>query len=419
MNRFGFDFSAARATLSNRNFAVFTLGNSVSLIGIWVQRVAVGWLTWQLTESGTWLGSVAMAEFLPVVVMAPIMGVLADRFDKRRIAVVGQIIAGIQAALLAGLTLSGHITPLMILLLQIVSGLVQPLIQTARLVLVPSMVGRDSMANAIALTSLTFNIARITGPALSAVLITAVGAGYSFALNALSYVVVITALMNLRLPPHQYVATAHPSVWAALRADMVDGWKYTFTHPTLKWLMPLVLTASTLTWPITDLMAGIADHTFGRGAGGLAVLTSAQGVGAIAGALFLAQRRTHHDLYAVLAKAMIVAGLLTAAFVTIHVFWLAVPVLGLSASFGVVVGAGSQTVAQTEADDHMRGRTLSVWYTVTRLGPAVGALGLGSLANIFGFTAPLVASGLISATAAALYLRRWQRANLELQGREQ
>ena len=132
-----FDFSALRSTLGIRNFAVFTAGNAVSLVGSWVQRVAVGWLTWDLTHSAAWLGAVSMAEFMPVVFLAPVTGVMADRFDRRRIALVGQVLATAQALALAAFTLSGHITPLLILALQILSGLIQPLIQTARLVLVP------------------------------------------------------------------------------------------------------------------------------------------------------------------------------------------------------------------------------------------------------------------------------------------
>ena len=136
------DFSVARRLFGNRNFATFTVGNSVSVLGVWVQRVAVGWLTWELTHSAAWLGAVGMAEFLPASVMAPIARVLADRVDRRRLAVTGQVLAMAQAATLAALSLSELITPFLIFGLQLFSGCVQPIMQTARLVLVPTLLPR-------------------------------------------------------------------------------------------------------------------------------------------------------------------------------------------------------------------------------------------------------------------------------------
>src|SRR4051812_10821073 len=149
------DFSAVRATLRG-NFAAFTVANAVSLIGTWMQRIAVGWLTWKLTASGAWLGAVSMAELLPVIFLAPLTGVFADRFDRRLIATIGQSLAAVQAAALAVLTLSGAITAPMIFVLQLVSGIIQPMMQTARLVLVPSLVPRQNVGTAVAITSMMF-----------------------------------------------------------------------------------------------------------------------------------------------------------------------------------------------------------------------------------------------------------------------
>lgn len=383
----------------------------MSVVGLWVQRVAVGWLTWELTHSAAWLGAVGMAEFLPAIVMAPIAGVLADRLDRRKIAVAGQILATGQAATLAALALTGTITPLLIFALQLFSGFVQPLMQTARLVLVPSLVPREDMGSGIAITSLTFNLARIIGPALAGVLITTIGAGYAFAFNALTYLGVIAALVSLTLPPHEPARRIHASVIGGVWTDISEGVRYTFNHPTLRWVMPMVALASSLIWPIGDLLAGIADQEFGRGAAGLAVLTSAQGIGAIIGGLFLAQRG-NKNIERVFIGAMALNGLFIAAFAITKVFWVAVPLLTLSGIFGVVVGVGSQTLAQTNANEHMRGRTLSVWYAITRFGPAMGALILGTLSQAFGFTGPVFLAGFIVATAAAVFIVRRRKAPL-------
>lgn len=411
MSRFVPDFSVVRRLFGNRNFAKFTAGNSISVVGLWVQRVAVGWLTWDLTGSAAWLGAVGMAEFLPAIIMAPLAGVLADRFDRRKIAVIGQILATGQAVTLASLTLTGHITPLLIFSLQLFSGFVQPLMQTARLVLVPALLPRESLGSGIAVTSLTFNLARIIGPALSGVLITTIGPGYAFAFNALTYLGVIAALVSLTLPPHKPSQRQHRSIVGGVLADIYEGVRYTFGHPTLKWVMPMVALASTLIWPLGDLLAGIADQVFNRGASGLAVLTTAQGIGAVIGGLFLAHRG-NKNLESVFVGAMALNGFFITAFALTKIFWLAVPVLTLSSIFGVMVGVGSQTVAQTSADERMRGRTLSVWYAITRFGPAMGALGLGALSQAYGFTGPIFVAGFIVAITATAFILRRRKAAL-------
>ena len=405
MARFDISLTAIRETLSHRNFRVFTAGNAVSLLGTWVQRMAVGYLTWELTKSGVWLGAVAMAEFIPVIVLAPITGVIADRFDRRKIAIFGQFFALLQAIALAVLTLTGDITPILIFLLQLFAGVVQPLIQTARLVLVPMIVPKDRVGNAVAITSLVFNTARILGPALGGVIITSVGVGWSFVLNAVSYAGVITALLSLHLPAHG-TAIRRGAAWAGMFNDMAAGWRYTLKHPLLGWFIPTVGIASTLTWPIGDLMAGIADEIFNRGAGGLATLTAAQGIGAIFGGLLLAQRPTADGLSRLVIGAMVMSGICISVFSLMDAgtYFIGVVVLAVSAFFGVMVGVGSQSLTQTVVDEAMRGRSLSVWYTITRAGPAIGALVLGALANTFGFESPLFAAGAITAAAAALTL---------------
>lgn len=402
---FGYDISALRATLGIRNFAVFTAGNSFSLIGSWVQRVAVGWLTWELTHSPVWLGAVSMAEFLPAVVLGPFIGVLADRLDRRAIAVWGQVFAALQAIALAVFTLTGSITPLLILTLQIAIGMMQPLMQTARLVLVPTMVPRANVGTAIAVTSLTFNTSRVVGPAVAGAVIATFGVGYGFVVNAASYVFVIAALLSLKLPPHQPPERTGGSLFAGFWGEFTEGWRYTFSHPTIKWAILMITASATLTWPTTDLLAGIADRQFDRAVVGLAALASAQGIGAIVGSLFLAQRQSTAGTTKVLAWALLLNGFTLVVFAFTQIFWLAVIIFAVNGTFLVVGGAGSQTVVQAAAAERMRGRTLSIWFTLTRLGPALGALGLGALADAFGFTGPLAAAG---ALAAIVVLIGWR-----------
>lgn len=402
-------FTALRRTLSNRNFALFTAGSLVSVIGTWVQRVAVGWVTWDLTHSAVWLGAVAAAEFMPTILVAPVVGAMADRYDRRTIALIGQILATVQAAALAVLALSGLIAPVLIFILQLFSGLFQPMTQTARLVLVPSLVPRENVGNAVAITSLTFNMARIGGPAVSGILIATVGPGYAFALNAISYLGIIASILVMRVPPREHEVPATQGFWRAVRTDIVEGARYTFTHTDLRMAMALMAVTSMLIWPLGDLMAGIADLKLGHGVAGLAALTSAQGIGAICGGAFLAQRNNHDNALRTSLICMIIGGLAMIAFGFNKVFLFALPLAAVIAMMNTLSSVGSQTTTQMVADERMRARAISTWYTVTRVGAALGALILGGIANVTGFTFPLVMAGALTLSAGIYFLRSGKR----------
>ncbi len=401
-------FAAFRRTLSNRNFAMFTAGNLVSVIGSWMQRVAVGWLTWELTGSAAWLGAVAFAEFMPTIIVAPIVGALADRYDRRKIALIGQVLATAQAGALAILTVTGLVSPLWILFLQLASGIIQPATQTARLVLVPSLVPRENLGNAVAITSLTFNIARIVGPAISGVMIATIGAGYSFAINAASYLFVIASLTAMTVPPRAQEARSAGSFLESVWTDIAEGAHYVWTHKDLRIAIGLIACCSVLTWPLSDLMAGIADKQLGHGVAGLATMTSAQGVGAICAGLFVAQRNNHENALRIAVTCALLSGLVLILFGFNRSFVLAVPLIAGVGLLGVLTSITTQTVTQMVADDRMRARTISTWYTVTRVGLASGALIQGSVANVTGFTFPLVLAGVLTLAAGA-YFRQAHR----------
>jgi MFS family permease len=390
------NFAAFRRTLSNRNFAMFTAGNLVSVIGSWMQRVAVGWLTWELTGSAAWLGAIAFAEFMPTIVIAPIIGALADRYDRRKIALIGQVLSTAQAAALAILTVTGLVTPLWILFLQLASGVIQPATQTARLVLVPSLVPRENLGNAVAITSMTFNTARILGPAISGLLIATMGAGYSFAVNAASYLFVIASLMAMTVPPREPSVNSGRSFWSSVWTDIAEGGRYVWTHKDLRGAIGLIACCSMLTWPLGDLMAGIADKQLGHGVAGLATLTSAQGVGAICAGLFVAQRSNHENALRIGLICALLNGVVLIAFGFNTSFLVAVPLVAVIGLLGVLTSINTQTVTQMVADDRMRARTISTWYTVTRVGLASGALIQGTVANVTGFAFPLVSAGVLT-----------------------
>lgn len=400
-------FAAFRRTLANKNFAMFTAGSLVSVIGTWMQRVAVGWLTWELTGSAAWLGAVAAAEFMPTIIVAPVVGALADRFDRRKIALIGQVLATVQAAALALLTITGVITPIWIFLLQLLSGVIQPATQTARLVLVPSLVPRENLGNAVAITSLTFNIARIMGPGLSGLAIATVGAGYSFAVNAASYFGVIASILAMQIPPQAAKAPDTRPLRAAVWTDIVEGARYAATHTDLRAALSLIAVSSLLTWPLSDLMAGVVDTKFGLGVAALATVTSAQGAGAICAGLFIAQKNNHENALRMGVVSMSLLGLTLVAFALNTSFLIAVPLAAAMSLLGGITSIGTQTATQMVADDRMRARTISTWYTVTRVCVATGSLTMGAIAQFTGFALPLaLAGGLTFITGVYFYRNR-------------
>ena len=187
--------------LKNANFGIYSAGNAVSLIGMWMQRIAIGWLTWEMTKSGLWLGIVAFADFFPVLLIGPIAGAAADRWDRLRVVKTSQTISLVQATVLFALTASGHMNIGLLVALTAFQGVVVAFNQPARLALVPSLVAETDLASAVAINSIVFNLARFIGPMFAGLAIVWSGVSAAFAANALSYVVFLVALARIRVPP--------------------------------------------------------------------------------------------------------------------------------------------------------------------------------------------------------------------------
>ena len=193
-------FAQIGRAMGHRNYRVYVYGHAVNLIGLWIQRVAVGWLTWELTGSAAWLGIIALADMAPAILFAPIGGAIADRMDRKRLAVIAQLVAMVQAAALAGLTLSGLIDIWLLLVLSLVLGVNVSLWGPVRLAMVPNLVPREDVGTAVAFGSVIFNSARFVGPAIAGPIIVFSGVGLAFAVNALSYAAFLAALMLIDVP---------------------------------------------------------------------------------------------------------------------------------------------------------------------------------------------------------------------------
>lgn len=263
------DFGAIRRAFGNRNYAIYAAGSSVALVGLWVQRLGVGWLTWELTRSGFWLGAVAFADLFPAVIVGPFAGVLADRFDRLRIAVVCQALSLIQTLLLFALAATGNIDLAGLMALTVFLGIVRAMYQPVRLSLIPLLVRSDDVPTAVAISSVIFNLARFIGPAVAGLIITASGVAPTFAFYAVTVIVLLFALSRMRIeaPPPQ------PARHDGMLAQIAEGFAYTVRHRTIGALLLLMLGLSVLARPVAELLPGFADAVFGRGAGGLAWFT--------------------------------------------------------------------------------------------------------------------------------------------------
>ncbi len=399
--------AAIRRALRNRNFRIFTLGNVSSNLGTWVQRMAVGWLAWQLTKSGAWLGIIAFSDLFPTIVLAPLTGAIADRVNRLTVMTITQTLMLIQAIALAVLTLTGLITIEILLGLVVFGGAVMAFNQPVRLAIVPSLVPREDMASAIGINSLMFNAARFVGPMISGLLIEFHGTGAAFVFNATSYVGFLAALMMIRLPGTPRGHARAPI--GKIPVEIMAGYRYATRHAGIGPMLVILTVVSLGGRPFVEMLPGFAGQVFGRDEAGLAMLTSAVGLGAMAGGLWLAQRGAVQGLttVAVAAAAVMSGGLI--AFTATDVFWLALPAL-VVAGFGMIVlGVGEQTLIQNAVDPAVRGRVMGLYGMIGRGVPALGALVMGAASSYVGFRWP-VAVGAVLCLLVWVWAHRRRRA---------
>ena len=386
-------FDPIRSALAHRDFRLFSGGNVASHVGTWVQRVAVGWLAWELTRSGTWLGIIAFADMFPTVLLAPVTGAVADRVERLRAVKTVQTLNLLQAVLLAGFTLTGTMTIEILLVLVTLGGSVLAFGQPVRLAIVPSLVARKDLSAAIGINSLIFNGARFVGPAIAGVLIVRYGIGWAFAFNALTFLVFLAALSRIRLE-HGEPRSA-PRGIRNMPGEIAEGYAYAARHPGIGPMLLILTVVAICARPFMELLPGFADAVFGRGAEGLALLTSATGLGAMLGGLWLAQRGAVAGLTATTVSGIAFLAAVLIAFAATDVFWLAVPCLAVAGFAMIVVGVGEQTLLQNAVDPGLRGRVMSLYGMINRGAPAVGALIMGSLSSWIGLQWPVAGGAAI------------------------
>jgi MFS family permease len=389
--------SALRA-LRHRNFQLFFGGQLISLTGTWMQSVAQAWLIYRLTNSAVLLGLVGFASQFPVFLLAPIGGVAADRYNRHRILIATQASAMLLASALAALTLTGRVEEWHIFVLAALLGVVNAFDIPARQAFVVDMVGRGDLLNAIALNSSMVNGARVVGPAVAGILVAAVGEGWCFFANAVSYIAVIAGLLLMSLTPHIRV----PLPGSAL-ASIAEGFRFVSHTAPVRALLLLLGLISLMGMPYVVLMPIFADQILHGGASGLGILMGASGVGALAGAMSLAARAGMRGLGRWVAFSSAAFGASIILFSLSRSFWLAALLL-LPSGFAMMVQmASSNTLIQAMVPDALRGRVMAV-YSMMFMGMApLGALLAGVLAQRLGAPNTVALGGAVCIVGALLF----------------
>jgi MFS family permease len=357
--------------------------------------VAQGWLVYQLTGSAFFLGAVGFATAIPTLFLSLFGGVLADRFERRRLMVGTQTGSMLLAFALSYLTLAGHVTVWQIMVISFLNGIVNSLNAPVRQSIVSDLVPKEDLMNAIAMNSAQFQASRMFGPALAGAIVALVGPGWCFFINAVSFLAVIWALLAMKVPPLA-AGRRRASMWT----NMTEGLGYVRREPTILSLVGLAAIPALFAMPYQALMPAFAQTVLGVGAQGLGLLMSASGLGAVVGALTVASLGRSIPRGRLMLLAVTGFGACLVVFANSHWFALSLVMLVGAGMSSMAYNALNQTFLQTLAQDEMRGRVMSL-LTLTTFGlQPFGQLGAGSVAQVLGPSAAVLFGGVICASFA-------------------
>ena len=369
--------SHAWRALRHRNFRLFFGGQTISLIGTWMTRIATAWLVYRLTHSALLLGTVSFAGQIPTFIFAPFAGVWVDRLNRRQVLIWTQTLSMFQSLALAALTFSGHITVHWILVLAVTQGLINAFDMPGRQSFMVQMVeDRADLGNAIAINSSMVNAARLIGPSLAGMVIAASNEGWCFLIDGISYIAVIASLLMMRV----HVAAVKRAA-TSMFTELKEGWSYVSGFLPIRTILMLFAVVSLMGMPFVVLMPIFAATVLHGGPHTLGFLMGAMGVGALISALSLAARKSVRGLIRMIPVAAAVFGLGLIGFGMSHWFWLSM-LMVLVAGMGMMQGmASSNTIIQTLVSEDKRGRVMS-YYTMAFMGMApFGSLLAGTLAH--------------------------------------
>jgi MFS family permease len=404
------DFSHAWRALRHRNFQLFFGGQSISLIGTWMTRIATAWLVYRLTKSALLLGTVGFAGQIPTFLLAPFAGVIVDRIDRRKVLVWTQTLAMVQSLAMAWLTLSHRITIAEVLALSAMQGVINAFDMPGRQSFMVKMVeDRADLSNAIAINSSMVNTARLIGPSLAGLLIAATNEGWCFLVDGISYIAVIASLLMMRISPEQ-IQRATTSMIGQLK----EGWTYVAGFAPIRTILLLFALLSLMGWPFMVLMPVFAAQVLHGGAHTLGFLMGAVGVGSLISALSLVMRRSVRGLTRIIPIAAAIFGIGLICFGLSHFLWLSMLMM-LVTGFGMMQGmTASNTIVQTLVDENVRGRVMS-YYTMAFVGMApFGSLLAGALAHAIGAPRTVIVSGIACILGSIWFATRLKAVRKEM-----
>lgn len=395
-------FGAVGDIMRHRSFRIYLIGHIPNVVGIWVVRIAIGWLAWELTASAFWVGALVAADALPVLLFGPLGGVLADRLDRKHISLVTQSILCVLTIGLTVLTYAGLITIWLLLVFALARGITFSFWQPVRLALMPNLVPRAEIPTAIALNSSSFNAAQFIGPAVAGGLLKLGGAELAFAFNVIASSVMIWALANIESPP----PPQRKGDRGSFLDDALAGIRYGAAHQGIGPMLLLLLIVGLMIRPLTELMPALAGAVFLKEVTGYSLMASSVGIGAMIGAIWMLRRGNSGNITDTALLAGLTGGV--AALLVVAVGWfpfalVCLAVLGFSMTAG---GIATQQVVQFAVPDEMRGRVLGLFGMIFRAGPALGALVIGRIGDAVGLTWPVLVGALVGLAA---YIYAWLR----------
>ena len=389
--------------LKYKNYRLFVSGQSVSLIGTWIQMVAMLWLVYSITNSALILGVVGFSGQIPMFVIAPFAGALADRVNKHKVLLITQSLALVQALVLAGLVLFNLVTVWHLIILSVILGLINALDMPVRQSFVIEMIenNKEDIGNAIALNSSMVNAARLIGPSIAGILIATVGEGWCFFLNSLSYLAVVTSLLKMKITP-----VVHKGEDKKILRDISEGFKYSFGFPPIKYLISQLAVIGLFGSMVTLLAPVVAKEMLHGDSSTFGFLMSAFGSGALIGAVYLLNKKTVLGLGKLIAGAASLFGLSLILFSFSYIFVVSVIIMLFAGISNMLIIASTNTLLQTIVEEDKRGRVMSLYAMAFRGMSPFGNLLGGSLAGFIGTEFALASGGVVSLVSGLLFLSR-------------
>ncbi|MBN7808261.1 MFS transporter [Agrobacterium rosae] len=377
--------------LSRGQFAVYTAGNCISLVGTWMQRIACSLVVWDMTQSAAWLGVLAAADLLPTIVVGPLGGAAADRWNVLKLNQLCQFILAVIATLVAALIYFDLLSLWTLIGAILFQGCIIALGQPARMTIVQELVSRDDVPRAVAINSMNVNLARLIGPALAGLLIVQFDVVWVFVLNAIATIVFVLVLHRMKAP----MAGLKDQPVGNFLIEIVEGFRYVASNRGMRRMLLLLLAGGIFVRAIAEMLPAFAAGFSGPAATGLAVLTSSMAFGSVTAGLTMNLYIVPSKLPIQVTMAWLLAALTAIAFALSHSLWLMALFAAAMGYLSSVSLVATQTYIQLAAPAGLRGRALSIHGLIFRASPSLGAMILGFTSDVFGLTMPVLASATV------------------------